>query len=146
MTETEAWRIERDLWLSEPEIYDQRLAPEAIIVLPGTAGILTSAATIDASHHFPRLDHVAFESMRMIRPAPNLLLLAYEASGVREGGTRTYRARCSSMYVDQAGEWFLAFHQQTPLGSTSSGSNCSSGAHEAKVWILLTKETGLPKE
>jgi hypothetical protein len=116
MTEADVWRIERALWLEGAAVYEQRLAPEAIMVMPGAAGVLTRAATIEAIQQSPRWTDVAFESMRLLRPAANVLLLIYEATAERDGGKSAYRARCSSMYLDPGdGQWKLALHQQTPL-------------------------------
>ncbi len=116
MNEAEAASIERAFWLAGADVYERRLAPEAIMVLPGSAGILTRAATIEAIRQSPRWDDVSFESLQITRPARNVVLLAYEGTGERDGGKTAYRARCSSMYVENGeGEWLLAFHQQTPL-------------------------------
>ena len=116
MNEAEVRAIERSFWLEGPEVYERLLAPDAIVVLPGSAGILPRNAVIESIRRSPRWDDVSFESMQMTRPAPNVVLLAYEATGERDGGKDAYRARCGSMYVmNGAGEWMLAFHQQTSL-------------------------------
>jgi hypothetical protein len=116
MTETEAWKIERAFWLEGSAVYEHRLAPDALMVLPGSVGVLTRAATLEANRHSPRWSEVAFESMRMVRPAGNVLLLVYEATAEGDGGETAYRARCTSVYLEYgAGDWKLVLHQESPL-------------------------------
>lgn len=116
MNEAEAWSIERECWLSGPDGYDRWLSAEAIVVLPGRRGVLTRADALDALRQAPRWNDVALESTRLVRPAPDVVLLAYDAIAERHAGAETYRARCSSTYVYQGGgRWVLIRHQQTPL-------------------------------
>jgi hypothetical protein len=111
---TDLWAIEKDLWLGGVEVYESRVAQEAVLMLPGPKGMLTRSQTIDAIRHSPRWDKVVFQSIQTIHPANNVVLLVYEAIGHRPGESQAYRARCSSLYVDEGERWMLTFHQQTP--------------------------------
>jgi hypothetical protein len=116
MNEAEAWSIERECWLSGADAYERWLSAEAMVVLPGRTGVLSRAAAIDALSQLTRWNDVAFESARLLRPAPDVVRLTYDAIAERDAGAKTYRARCSSTYVDQGGgQWRLICHQQTPL-------------------------------
>ena len=116
MNEAEAWSIERECWLSGADAYERWLSAEAMVVLPGPTGVLSRAAAIDALRRVTRWNDVAFESARIMRPAPEVVRLAYDAIAERNAGAETYRARCRSTYVYQGGgQWMLIYHQQTPL-------------------------------
>jgi Domain of unknown function (DUF4440) len=116
MNEADAWSIERECWLSGTDAYERWLSADAMVILVGSPGVLTRAAAVDALRQVPRWNDVAFESTRLVRPAPDVVILAYDAVAERNGGTETYRARCSSTYIDRgAGQWQLTCHQQSPL-------------------------------
>lgn len=113
--DADLWAIEREFWLGGADVYESRVAPDALFVLPGRIGTLTRSQTIDVIRRSPRWEEVAFESVHTIRPRMEVALLSYEGIGQRDGSKTVYRARCASMYVDKGGRWMLIFHQQTPL-------------------------------
>ena len=114
MNDAGLWALERQFWLGGAEACWSRVAPDAVIVLPGPKGALTRAQTIDVIRHSPHWNEIAFESTNTIRPMTEVVLLAYEAIGHHEGRKGAYRARCCSMYVNKGGTWLMIFHQQTP--------------------------------
>lgn len=92
MNEAEAWSIERECWLSGADAYERWLSAEAMVVLPGRTGVLSRAAAIDALSQLTRWNDVAFESARLLRPAPDVVRLTYDAIAERDAGAKTYRA------------------------------------------------------
>jgi hypothetical protein len=115
LNEAEAWDLERAFWLEGASLYEHRLAPEAVVVLPGAGGVLTRPATLQAIGQ-SRRSEVSFESKRMLRPASNVVLLVYDATAEGARPKSDHGVRCSSMYLDPGdGQWKLALHQQTPL-------------------------------
>lgn len=112
--DADLWAIESDFWLGGVESYERRVAPEAVLMLPGPKATLTRSQTIEVIRNSPRWNEIAFESTQTIRPTLNVALLAYEAIGHCDGAQRAYRARCSSLYVEREGRWELILHQQTP--------------------------------
>ncbi|HET9448627.1 MAG TPA: hypothetical protein VFO35_20310 [Steroidobacteraceae bacterium] len=119
-TDADLWAMEREFWLGGADVYEARVAPEALLVLPDPAGTLMRSQTIEAIRQSPRWEEVEFESAHTVWPTADLVLLAYAAVGRRDRGRTTYRARCSSMYVEKGGLWMLIFHQQTPRASHSN--------------------------
>ncbi|HYG62790.1 MAG TPA: DUF4440 domain-containing protein [Thermoanaerobaculia bacterium] len=114
MSERELWDLERQFWTGGAPIYEERLAPESLMVFPQPAGVLDRAATIAAIQQAPRWEDVRFSSQRIAFPGPQVAVLVYEATADRSAPDTEYAAQCSSTYVKLGGSWKLALHQQTP--------------------------------
>ena len=80
-------------------------APAGIVRGPGIARSLAGA---------PRPSSVAMAETHVGRPAPDLLVLAYKARGLRDGAA-PYEAYCTSTYRGAGDRWRLVQHQQTPV-------------------------------
>jgi hypothetical protein len=109
----ELWTIERDLWLAGVDAYETRMAPQCLMVF-GPMGVMERGAILDAVRQAPRWSEVAFDQRQSIAPADDIAVLAYRATGSRDGA-EPYRALCTSSYIRSAGRWLIAHHQQTPL-------------------------------
>lgn len=106
------WKTERSFWLDGPEVCASHLAEAACMVFPAPVGIMTGSAITEALADAPRWSDVEFESENET-VAKNIVVLAYKATGQREGDA-PYSAFCSSTYVREGDAWKLLSHQQTP--------------------------------
>jgi len=113
MTDAEFWQIERDLWLGGVEVFRRWVARECLMVFPPPVGVLTGPTVIDSIAPAPRWESVAFAETALRRFGTGAAVLAYRVDAGRPGGG-PYRAYCSTTYVQQAGDWWLMQHQQTP--------------------------------
>ncbi len=104
-------RIEHELARGDGATYEQHLAEEAQVVIPGYT--LDRAATVEAMDASPGWDEVSIGEEEVRELGPDVALLTYLFRGRR--GQDHYAATLSSAYVkDGEGCWKLAFHQQTP--------------------------------
>jgi Domain of unknown function (DUF4440) len=115
MSEETLWSLEQKFWTGDAALYESRLAPTALMVLPDPAGILDREQAIESIRTAPRWAAVEFDDRREIRPAAQVVVLAYIARARRARDQTDYHARCSSTYVDDQGRWLLALHHQTVL-------------------------------
>ncbi|MEO8216791.1 MAG: nuclear transport factor 2 family protein [Acidobacteriota bacterium] len=113
MFEDELWKLEREFWTGGREFYLSRLAPEALMVFPSPAGILSRQETIEAIGP-NRWKDVQFSNQHCMFPADQTAVLVYEVAAERESDVPRYAALCSSTYIRASGAWNLALHQQTP--------------------------------
>lgn len=114
MTDAEFWEVERSLWLKGAEAFRAWVAPDCVMVFPEPAGIVTGdeiAATVVRS---PRWERVEFARPILRRVGTLAVTLAYRAEA-RRAGAEPLRALCTSAYVQDAGDWWLVQHQQTPV-------------------------------
>lgn len=107
------WQPEKAFWLDGSEFYRDNLAPDAVMVFPEPAGILSGEAIISALKGAARWDVVEMAE-RGILQTGETLILTYRATGLR-GDAAPYHALCSSTYVRSGVGWLLLCHQQTPL-------------------------------
>jgi hypothetical protein len=94
------------------DAYRARLAPDAIVIVPGQ--VLDRDATVaamDASAGWDKVD-LAGPTSRPL--GAEGAVLSYTFTGRR--GDVVYRAMMSSAYALRDGEWKLVVHQQTALG------------------------------
>ena len=103
-------RIEHQLARGDGATYEQHLADEALVVIPG--GTLDKPATVEAMDSSPRWDEVSIGEERVRELGADAVLLTYSFQGRR--GEAHYAAKLSSAYVRDGDDWKLAFHQQTP--------------------------------
>ena len=113
MTDAEFWQIERELWLGGPEVFRRWVARECLMVFPDPVGILTGPTVVESIAPGPRWQTVTFLVTALRRLGGDVAVLAYRVEAGRPAGA-TYRAFCSTTYVQQAGDWWLMQHQQTP--------------------------------
>jgi hypothetical protein len=120
MPEQELLQLERAFWLAGAPFYDEHLASEVLMVFPPPVGVLDRIRTLETILEAPRWKDVAFSAVHIIAPAPDVAILAYEATAHRGNGESEYRAQCSSTYVRVEGKWRLGVHQQGVAGSGQS--------------------------
>lgn len=104
--------LERALAAGGGDAYRERLAEEAVIVVPGA--VLDRVSCIAAMDASAGWDDFAFEGVRALPVGSDAGMLTYTFTGRR--GDQTYRAVLTSVYVKRDGEWLMVLHQQTPLG------------------------------
>ena len=78
-----------------------------------SVGILSGPTVVDSIAAAPRWQVVTFPVTALRRLGPDVAVLAYRVEATRPAGA-AHAAFCSSTYVQQAGEWWLMQHQQTP--------------------------------
>ena len=94
------------------DFYDQVLASEVLMLLPGGMVLTDRAEALDLMRG---ASWTGFE----LRPGlvqwlgPDVAVVAYEARARR--GDDEYHALFNSTYTRQNGDWKLAVHQQTPF-------------------------------
>jgi hypothetical protein len=113
MTDGEFWEVERGLWLGGAAAFRRWVAAECLMVFPAPAGILVGPAILESLGAAPRWERVEIAEKVLRRTGEAAVVLAYRAEAARPGGA-PHRALCSSTYVNEAGDWWLVQHQQTP--------------------------------
>ena len=111
MQEHEAWELERQFWISGPEFYERHLDPECLMAFPGL-GVVRAAEILASLKDAPRWTSVDMAERAMTRPSEAVLVLAYRATGHRNGSA-PYKAVCTSTYRAAGTRWMLIQHQQT---------------------------------
>ena len=116
--EGELLRIERELWTNDPVIYGEHLVPEALLAFPET-GVIDRETAVAAIHaenaEGRRWAEVAFEDVRCLPLAPGAALLSYRARARWSDADAPIEVLCGSVYVERAGDWRLAYHQQSTI-------------------------------
>jgi hypothetical protein len=77
------------------------------------AGVMSNE-DIAKSAEQGRWKDISIEQKGLARLSDTAAVITYECTAKRKDG-QPYRALVSSGYVNRAGGWKLAFHQQTPL-------------------------------
>jgi hypothetical protein len=111
--------IERTLWENNPEIYNDRYSPEALLIFPGVGRIdrETAVAAIrqeNAEGHAwakVRFDDVDGRWITTDAAA----LITYMATARWNYESSASKTLYASVYVRVGGSWRVAFHQQTPI-------------------------------
>lgn len=111
----ELMEIEEQFWTKGADYYRDMLADEFLMVLP-EVGFLRRGPTIDAVAKGERWQRVTIAEPHLTRIAEGAAVLSYRAAASRDSGDTRYEALVSSVYVEHADGWKLAFHQQTPGG------------------------------
>jgi hypothetical protein len=109
--------IERRLWTNDAAFYEANLAEEALLVFAETGVITRDTAVAEIRKENAqgrRWEHVEFNDIRCLRVAADVALMTYQVSARWAHDASSSSALASSVYVRRAGEWKLAFHQQTP--------------------------------
>lgn len=115
MDDTELLDLERAFWTSDARFYEEHLTPDCVMVFP-EMGLLERSAVLEGLEGGSRWRSVSMSDSVVKRPSPGLAILSYEAQAMRDGHDAPHRAFVSSVYVETAGGWKLAFHQHTPVG------------------------------
>ncbi len=91
--------------------YDEVLAGEVLMLLPGGMVIDDRASVVDSMRGAP---WTSFElsDERVLDLGEAGAVVTYRATAVRDG--QEYRALFNSTYVREDGAWKLVLHQQTP--------------------------------
>ncbi len=105
------WDLERRLWLDGEPRYRAALDPACMMTFG--FGVLAGEAIMESLEAAPRWTSVDMAERRLTRPGDDLAVLAYRATGRREGEP-PYEAWCSSTYRRDGPRWRLVQHQQTP--------------------------------
>jgi len=94
------------------EFYDEVLAKDVLMLLPGGMTIDDRATVVDSMH---QADWTSFElsDERVLDLTDACAVVAYQATAQRDAGD--YTALFNSTYVREGGAWKLALHQQTPV-------------------------------
>ena len=106
------WQDEQRFWLEGPAFYNDKIAEDAVMVLPKPTGILSGKKILNVIEKGPRWESVEFEDEIAMRHG-SAFVLAYEAHAKR--GNDTYRALCSSTYCEADEGWKLIAHNQVPV-------------------------------
>jgi hypothetical protein len=120
-SERALWELERRFWIGDASFHAGHLAPEAWMLLPAPAGLMSRTESLQALAQAPRWSEVAFSETKTLAPGDDIALLVYAAEASREepsgdmhSGAGPYRAWCSSTYLRTPSGWRLLLHQQTP--------------------------------
>lgn len=108
------YELERGFWTGGADFYRENADDTCLVVFPGMVRVLSNAELAETVSSGPRWQDLQIEPKALIRPAPGVAIIAYEASA-RRGDEPRYRVAVSSGYVDRSGLWKLAWHQHTPL-------------------------------
>jgi hypothetical protein len=132
------WELERQFWTGDASFHAANLAPEAWMLLPAPAGLMSRTESLQALAQAPRWSEVAFSETKMLAPGDGVALLVYAVEASRGGHSDNmhsdsahsdnahadnahsdeeqapYRAWCSSAYLRTPSGWRLLLHQQTP--------------------------------
>jgi hypothetical protein len=111
--EHELLELERELAAGDGDTYRARLAPDALVIVPGQRLDRDAcAAAIDAS---PGWDDFSLSEASARELGSDAALVSYRFDG-RRGDDFAYAALMTSVYARRDGDWKLLLHQQTPLG------------------------------
>lgn len=114
MDDDRVWAFETSLWQAEPEHYRESIDPDVRMALPTPPFLFAGEAAIAAVANTPRWSNVAFEDGTIARPQAGLIVVAYTVHA-QQDGREEYVAHCTSTYrKDEAGDWQVIQHQQTP--------------------------------
>ena len=107
------WQNERNFWLKGIEFFEEHMAKECLMALPGI-GIIDRTAVLETLRDAPRWAAVEMQAEREATIGTSVAVIAYDATGHRDGSP-PYRAACTSTYVlEEHRVWRMVQHQQTP--------------------------------
>jgi hypothetical protein len=113
MDDERIWSFERDLWIGDPDLYEQAIDEACLMVLPAPPFVFTGAQAIAAVEATPRWEQVAFAARRVSRPQEGLIVAAYQVRA-SAGGREDFEAHCTTTYRRLAHEdWRVIQHQQS---------------------------------
>lgn len=109
--ERAAWRALTDSGAAATAHYDEVLAPDVLMLLPGGMVIDDRAQVVASMGGAPWQSHELSDE-RVVPLGTDAAVVAYRATAVRDD--TPYTALFASTYVRHDGSWRLAIHQQTP--------------------------------
>jgi hypothetical protein len=109
----EIWSLEEGFWVGGVAHYKRVMHPACIMGFMDPVGILQGDEILRSIERAPRWSAVLMHDRLEMRPAEDIIVLAYHAQGERPGAA-PYRAHCTSTYVRTKIGWQLVQHQQTP--------------------------------
>jgi hypothetical protein len=110
--ERSAWKALSTSGDAAAAFYDDVLAKDVLVLLPGGMTIDDRATVVDSMR---QADWTTFElsDERVLDLTDDSAVVTYQAKAERPGGD--YHALLNSTYVREGGDWKLALHQQTPV-------------------------------
>jgi hypothetical protein len=114
MNDDELWSVEEKLWTNGADQYERTLDAQCVMAFPAPAGIMLGRKIVESLEGAPRWTSVTMGERHLVRPMPDVTILAYRARGTRDGAP-AYEAYCTSTYRRASDGWRLVQHQQTPL-------------------------------
>ncbi len=115
MDENNFWEIEEMFWLGDVKYYEQHLSDNSWMVFALPVGILDRNQIITNLSQGPRWESVILSQRKFQIIENNVLMLSYHATAERKDLDGPYKAFCSSGYRIDDKNWWLFFHQQTPV-------------------------------
>lgn len=113
MDDDRVWEFERDLWIGDPQLYQEALDDECVMVLPAEPFVMSGQQAIEAVKSTPRWSDVRFSDQQIKRPQEGLIVVAYKAEASKPDHG-SYQAYCTSTYRRLGHEqWRVVQHQQT---------------------------------
>jgi hypothetical protein len=106
--------LEKNFWLGGASFYEDHLSADATMLFP--AGLMRREEIIASIAEGPRWQRVRIDDPYIAWPAPAVAVVTYQAAASRPG-TPAYESHVTSVYVQSANGWQLAFHQQQPRSS-----------------------------
>lgn len=105
---------ERGFWdaAGDPEFYRANMADDGVCLLP--VGALDKAETIEAIAQAEPWQGYDFDAIEVLELGDSVAMLTYRARGRREDQD-DYDALVGTLYRNEAGNWKMLTHQQTPL-------------------------------
>ena len=111
-TETAAWEALATSGEAAAAFYERTLADDVLMLLPGGTVIADRSTVVDSMRGEPWTTY-ELSDMQVFPLSPTSAVVVYRCHARR--GDFEYSALFNSTYVDVAGEWRLALHQQTPV-------------------------------
>lgn len=104
--------LEKQFWTEGSEYYREHVDQRCLLAFGSMTNVLSNAEVAETVRG-QRWQDPELRLKGVVEPTPGFAIISYEATAHRADG-ETYSAVVSSGYVNRAGEWKLAFHQQTP--------------------------------
>jgi hypothetical protein len=104
----EIWKMERRAWEVGPQNVPH-VDADAIVISPDPMPIQTFATIQANSERAEPFTDIEFEDRHFVQRG-NTVVIAYTASAKHRRYRRRYRARCTSTFVQDGGEWRCIAH------------------------------------
>jgi hypothetical protein len=79
------WELERQFWTGDASFHAANLTPEAWMLLPAPAGLMSRTESLQALAQALRWSEVAFSETKMLAPGDGVALLVYAVEALRGG-------------------------------------------------------------
>jgi hypothetical protein len=115
------WAFETSLWLGGADEYRGNISTHCLMALPAAPYLFDGASAVTAVVETPRWLSAELSDHHVSRIEDGLIVVSYHVIAEREDRA-PYDAYCTSVYAkDQAGDWKVIQHQQTPKISMKAG-------------------------